>query len=369
MKIKFTELNSGYSGEKQISRLSRENRSKAIIALTLVCAFLFVFLLSTIGVLPLDAVFLRAKVGITGNDQRFPIVMNTDSTLDMEIIGESIILLTTENVAVYSPNGRMTYSQPHVFAKPAISVDDDREVAIGVTEEVFGYTMEKGTDVEFMYFGLLDGTEGRYDCNWTSTNTSVATVDSATGKVTAKKEGFTVLCLTLTNKTTSTKYEARPIAIEVVADGTGTVATATPMPTKPTSPIIQPTKKPTTTTKPTATPTELPEATATPVPTTAPVGEDIAFALENEFVAQERMKALVDAVRCRETTNQKLLDFYVKMYEDLRESTETVLMETQKSLLHISDKIAETCDEDDTFSALKEIAEMITDLTQQAIKN
>ncbi|MBE6683405.1 MAG: hypothetical protein E7595_04535 [Ruminococcaceae bacterium] len=89
----------------------------------------------------------------------------------------------------------------------------------------------------------------------------------------------------------------------------------------------------------------------------------------NEFVAQERMKALVDAVRCRETTNQKLLDFYVKMYEDLRESTETVLMETQKSLLHISDKIAETCDEDDTFSALKEIAEMITDLTQQAIKN
>ncbi len=160
-----------------------------------------------------------------------------------------------------------------------VSVDDDREVAIGVTEEVFGYTMEKGTDVEFMYFGLLDGTEGRYDCNWTSTNPSVATVDSATGKVTAKKEGFTVLCLTLTNKTTSTKYEARPIAIEVVADGTGTVATATPMPTKPTSPIIQPTKKPTTTTKPTATPTptELPEATATPVPTTAPVGEDIAY--------------------------------------------------------------------------------------------
>lgn len=159
-----------------------------------------------------------------------------------------------------------------------VSVGDDREVAIGVTEELFGYTMEKGTSVEFMYFGLLDGTEGRYECNWTSTNPSVATVDSATGKVTAKQEGFTVLSLTLTNKNTKTVYEARPIAIEVVEGNESTVATVTP---RPTTSILQPTTKPTVTPKPTATPkatatpvpTELPEAT----PTSAPVGEEVAY--------------------------------------------------------------------------------------------
>lgn len=154
MKIKFTELNSGYRGEKRVSRLSQENRSKAIIALTLVCAFLFVFLLSTIGIIPLDAVFLRAKVGVTGNDQRFPLVISTDSTLDMEIIGESIILLTTENVAVYSPNGRMTYSQPHVFAKPAISVDDDRAVIFDRSGKGFMLVNED----EVVYEGYADNT-------------------------------------------------------------------------------------------------------------------------------------------------------------------------------------------------------------------
>lgn len=159
-----------------------------------------------------------------------------------------------------------------------VSVGNDREVTIGVTEELYGYTMEQGTSVEFMHFGLLDGAESRYDCNWTSTNPSVATVDSATGKVTAKKEGFTVLCLTLTNKNTKTEYEARPIAIEVVG-GTGTViATATP---KPTSSILKPTTKPlaTATPKPMATATPEPTATATPKPTvtSVPEGEQMAY--------------------------------------------------------------------------------------------
>lgn len=85
--------------------------------------------------------------------------------------------------------------------------------------------------------------------------------------------------------------------------------------------------------------------------------------------AQERARALGDVVRCRETTNQKLLEFYAKMYEDLRVSNANVLTEAQNSLLHISDKIAEYCCEDDTYSALKEIAAMIMALAEQAIKN
>ena len=83
-----------------------------------------------------------------------------------------------------------------------VFVKDDREVTIGVSEEVFGYEMKNGTSVDFQFFGLLDGAESRYECEWTSTNPSVATVDSATGEVTAKNEGFTVLGLTLTNKNT-----------------------------------------------------------------------------------------------------------------------------------------------------------------------
>ncbi len=36
---------------------------------------------------------------------------------------------------------------------------------------------------------------------------------------------------------------------------------------------------------------------------------------------QERAKALGDVVRCRETTNQRLIAFYEKMYDDLKPSS------------------------------------------------
>lgn len=84
--------------------------------------------------------------------------------------------------------------------------------------------------------------------------------------------------------------------------------------------------------------------------------------------AAERAKALGDVVRCRETTNQRLLEFYTKMYEDLRNATAISITEAQKGLLHISDKVAECCDEDCTFEALSEIAKMIKEITLQAIK-
>ena len=148
MKIKFTELNSGYKGERRVSRLSPEDRAKAIIALTLVCAFVFVFVLSSVGVIPLDALFLRVKVGVSGGDERFPIGVNTDSTLVTDVIGESIIILTTENVAVYSPNGRMTFSQPHVYAKPGISIEDDRAIIFDRAGKGFMLINDKGVIYE-----------------------------------------------------------------------------------------------------------------------------------------------------------------------------------------------------------------------------
>lgn len=148
MKIKFTELNSGYKGERRISRLSYEDRAKVIIAIALVCAFAFVFVLSSVGIIPLDALFLRVKVGLSGNEERFPISVNTDSTLVTDVIGESILVLTTENVAVYSPNGRMTFSQPHVYAKPGISIEDDRAVVYDRAGNGFMLIKDKGVVYE-----------------------------------------------------------------------------------------------------------------------------------------------------------------------------------------------------------------------------
>ena len=128
MKVKFTELKSGYAGERRVSKLSPKARAKAIIIGALVLAFVFVYILSSVGVIPMSALLLKAKVAVSGNDERFPILINSDSTVSMDVLGESIVVLSTENVAVYSPEGKMKYSQPHIFSKPGISVNDDKAV-------------------------------------------------------------------------------------------------------------------------------------------------------------------------------------------------------------------------------------------------
>ena len=128
MKVKFTELKSGYAGERRVSKLSPKARAKAIIIGALVLAFVFVYILSSVGVIPMSALLLKAKVEVSGNDERFPILINSDSTVSMDVLGESIVVLSTENVAVYSPEGKMKYSQPHIFSKPGISVNGDKAV-------------------------------------------------------------------------------------------------------------------------------------------------------------------------------------------------------------------------------------------------
>ena len=85
--------------------------------------------------------------------------------------------------------------------------------------------------------------------------------------------------------------------------------------------------------------------------------------------AAERAKALGDVVKCRETTNQKLLDFYMKMYDDLKTSTFSVVTESQKELAHVGSLIADYCCEDDACDALLRIAEMIKDIAEKSMKN
>ncbi len=128
MKVKFTELKSGYTGERRVSKLSPKSRAKAIIIGALVVSFVFVYILSSVGVIPLGALLLKAKVAVSGNDERFPILINTESTVCTDVLGDSIVILTTDNVAVYTPEGKMKFSQPHIFAKPGICVNGDKGV-------------------------------------------------------------------------------------------------------------------------------------------------------------------------------------------------------------------------------------------------
>ncbi len=154
MKVKFTELNSGYKGERRVARFTGKSRPKAIIAASLVGAFIFVYILSLVGLIPLDALFLKATVNLSGTNERLPLSLNSESTLNMDIIGKSVIILTTENVAVYSDNGRMIYSKPHVYAKPGISVNGNKAVVFDRGGKGFMLLTEK----EFVYEGQADYT-------------------------------------------------------------------------------------------------------------------------------------------------------------------------------------------------------------------
>ena len=154
MKVKFTELNSGYKGERRVARFTGKSRPKAIIVATLVCAFVFVYVLSLVGLIPLDALFLKARVGLSGENDRLPLSVNTESTLNMDVIGENLILLTTENVSVYSDSGRLIYSMPHVYAKPGISVNGDKAVVFDRGGK--GYMLL--TDKEFVYEAATEHT-------------------------------------------------------------------------------------------------------------------------------------------------------------------------------------------------------------------
>ncbi len=132
MKIKFTELNSGYRGEKKVERPrrshsvnKRKDKTKIIIAATLLCAFLFTFLLNSVGIVPLDALLLKAVVSISGENDNIPIKINTDSVLRQDLIGDNIIVLTTDNIFIYSPNGKELLVQNHTFTKPSMTVNGE----------------------------------------------------------------------------------------------------------------------------------------------------------------------------------------------------------------------------------------------------
>ncbi len=154
MKVKLTELKSGYTGERRISKLTQKSRAKAIIIGALVISFVFVYILSSVGVIPLDALLLKARVAVSGNDERFPILINTETTVSTDVIGDSVVVLSADNVAVYTPEGKMKYSQPHLFSKPGISVNGDKAVVFDRGGNGFILINEK----KVVYEGEADNT-------------------------------------------------------------------------------------------------------------------------------------------------------------------------------------------------------------------
>ena len=121
-------MNCGYEGERKVSRFSQKAKVKLIIVAVLVVAFLSVLILSLVGVIPMDALFLRIRVALSGEDENFPISVNTDAIVSKDILDDGMILLTTENVVLYDSKGEENYSVPHVYAKPGMSVDEDRAI-------------------------------------------------------------------------------------------------------------------------------------------------------------------------------------------------------------------------------------------------
>lgn len=142
-----------------------------------------------------------------------------------------------------------------------VSVGEERSVILGTSasETPISYELQKGKTVDFNFYGLLDGAEERFTCDWNSTDPSIATVSSS-GKITGLNEGITVIEAKLRNNATGTEYYARPVAIQVVDYSAIVIATPTP------------TIRPSATQRPSATPTPVATKipTATPTPTEVP---------------------------------------------------------------------------------------------------
>ena len=110
MKIRLKELNTGYALEKRVSKLSPKQRAVSIIALTLVVVFLVTFLFSAIGILPLDAITARVETGLFAGGKNYPVAVESDTVINMGIIGDNVLLLTDKTIVVYDTNGNVVFN-------------------------------------------------------------------------------------------------------------------------------------------------------------------------------------------------------------------------------------------------------------------
>ncbi|MBP3593502.1 MAG: Ig-like domain-containing protein [Lachnospiraceae bacterium] len=161
----------------------------------------------------------------------------------------------------------------------------EQEVTIGTSskDEIKSYTMEMNQKIALKANGIKDNVGGRYEFSWSSTDTSVATINEK-GIITPVAPGLSVIQLTVKKVFSGEEFEATPIALLVKGEGEAPAATATPAPTKKPSATATPapTKKPDATATPTPTATPIP--TVTPVPSDEYVGYSVTLKSDKELL-------------------------------------------------------------------------------------
>lgn len=188
MKVKFTELNSGFTGYGKVPRFSQKTKSKMIICGILAAVFVFVYVLTSVGIIPFDALSGRISAFIHQDGERFPVSLNSDSTVNTVILGDSILVLTTENFSVYNRSGKLKFTQPYNYSSPAVSVNGDRAVIFDrgyksymlINEKKVVYTGEASGGIICAEYGQ----SGNYALGtFGEDSTSKLTVYSATNKL------------------------------------------------------------------------------------------------------------------------------------------------------------------------------------------
>lgn len=145
MKVRFKELNSGYVGVGRVSRFSPKTRSKLIILGVLVAIFVFVYILSSVGLIPLDALGSRLSSFVFQDGNNFPISINTESVVNIKQYDEGVIVLSSDSVTVYNQKGKQVLSQPHTFSSPSVTVNGDKAVVFDRGE--VGYILISGKKI------------------------------------------------------------------------------------------------------------------------------------------------------------------------------------------------------------------------------
>ncbi len=81
-----------------------------------------------------------------------------------------------------------------------------------------------------------------------------------------------------------------------------------------------------------------------------------------DVAGEEKAKALADVVRCRETTNQKLLDLYTKMYDDLKPVQDKPTDNIQIKVLEMVERIAINSDPENLETLLERVESLCDSL-------
>lgn len=81
-----------------------------------------------------------------------------------------------------------------------------------------------------------------------------------------------------------------------------------------------------------------------------------------DVAGEEKAKALADVVRCRETTNQKLLDLYTKMYDDLKPMQDKPTDNIQIKVLEMVERIAINSDPENLETLLERVESLCDSL-------